>query len=77
MRNSFNKSMEACDLLYDNKGNKRTMYIGRHTNAHLSRQAGKPIDDIADDIGNLVSTAQRFYIGTNKGDRKGLPLDID
>ena len=69
--------MEACGLLYDSKGNKRTLYIARHTNAQLSRNAGKPIDDIADDIGNLVTTAQRFYIGQNTGERKGLPLDID
>ena len=69
--------MKACDLLYDNKGNKRFMYIGRHTNAHISRQAGKLLDDIADDIGDLVSTAERQYIVTKKGNRKGLPLDID
>tara|TARA_B100000519_G_scaffold22546_1_gene15953 strand:+ start:443 stop:1708 length:1266 start_codon:yes stop_codon:yes gene_type:complete len=77
MRNTFEKSLDACGLLFDSNGNKRTIYIGRHTHAHLTRNAGKPIDDIADDIGNLTSTAQRFYIGTNTGNRKGLPVDIE
>jgi hypothetical protein len=69
--------MDACGRLHDSKGNKGILYIARHTHAHLSRNAGKPIDDIAADIDNLVTTAQRFYIGQNTGERKGLPLDID
>jgi len=70
-RNTYTKAMDACGLLHDSKGNKRTRNIARHTNAHLSRNAGKPIDDMADDIGNLVTTAQRFYIGQNTGEKKG------
>ena len=66
-----------CGLLYGEDGKKRTPYILRHTHAHLMRQAGKPIDDIADDIGNLTTTAQRFYIGKNTGERKGLPIDFE
>ena len=76
-KKNFNTALEACGLLYGDNGKKRTPYILRHTHAHLMRQAGKPIDDIADDIGNLATTAQRFYIGRNTGDRKGLPIDIE
>tara|TARA_Y100001934_G_C12317449_1_gene758271 strand:+ start:664 stop:879 length:216 start_codon:yes stop_codon:yes gene_type:complete len=69
--------MDACGLLYDSKDNTRTPYVAKHNIAQLSRNVGKPIDDIADDIGNLVTIAQRFYIGQNTGERKVLPLDID
>ena len=77
VQKAFNTSMQACELLTDEFGNKRSPYIFRHTHAHLSRNAGKSIDDIANDLGNLVTTAERFYIGINTGDRKGLPFDIE
>ena len=77
MRKTFERAMESTSLLYDNKGKIRTMYMFRHTHANLARQSGKHIDDIADDIGNLTTTAQRFYIGKSMGDRLGLPKDID
>jgi hypothetical protein len=77
LRNTYTKAMDARGLRHDSKGNKPKLYISRHTNAPLSRNAGKSIDDIPDDIGNRVTTAQRFYIGQNTGERKGLPLDID
>lgn len=76
-KKNFALALRSCGLLYGDDGKKRTPYILRHTHAHLMRQAGKPIDDIADDIGNLTTTAQRFYIGKNTGDRKGLPIDFE
>jgi hypothetical protein len=69
--------MDARGLRHDSKGNKPKLFIARHTNAPLSRNSDKSIDDIPDDIGNRVTAAQRFYIGHNTGERKGLPLDID
>ena len=76
-KKNFALALNMCGLLYGEDGKKRTPYILRHTHAHLMRQAGKPIDDIADDIGNLTTTAQRFYIGKNTGERKGLPIDFE
>lgn len=76
-KKNFQTALESCGLLYSEDGKKRTPYILRHTYAHLAREAGKPIDDIADDIGNLATTAQRFYIGHNTGDRIGLPIDVE
>lgn len=77
-KKNFITALTNCNMLIDeDTGKKRTPYILRHTHAHLMREAGKPIDDIADDIGNLATTAQRFYIGRNLGNRTGLPIDIE
>ncbi len=77
VRNTFEKALDACGLLYDEDGKKRTPYIGRHTHAHLARQRGKPLDDIAADIGNLPTTAERFYIRRDEVSRPGQAIDVD
>lgn len=77
VRNTFQKALSACGLLYDEQGNKRTPYIGRHTHAHLARRAGKRIDLIAFDIGNLTQTTERFYVRRNAGERLDEAVDVD
>lgn len=76
VRTSFQKALDACGLLYDEQGNKRTPYIGRHTHAHLARRAGKRIDHIAFDIGNLTQTTERFYVRRNAGERLDEAVDV-
>lgn len=75
-RGTFEKALEAVGLLYDEDGKKHVPYQWRHLHAVLSREQGKALDDIAEDIGNLTTTTERYYVGRGKGLRKGQPIKI-
>ena len=76
MRGTFKTALDNLGLLYTDEDVKLTPYIGRHTHALLARELGKPLDDIAEDIGNLTTTTERFYVGRGQGLRKGKPIRI-
>lgn len=75
-RTQFNNVMETLELLHDENGKKRVVYEFRHLHSLLSREQGKSIDDIAEDIGNLTTTTERYYLGRGQGLRKGEPIKI-
>ena len=56
---------------YATEMEQRTLYIGRYTNAHGSPNIGNFIDDIADDIRKLETTAQRSISGEIQVKEKG------
>jgi len=76
MRHTFRKALDNLGFLYTDDDIRMTPYQGRHTHALLSREQGKPLDDIAEDIGNLTTTTERFYVGRGQGTRKGRPIQI-
>lgn len=76
MRNTFRKALDNLGFLYTEDDVRLTPYQGRHTHALLSRELGKPLDDIAEDIGNLTTTTERFYVGRGQGTRKGSTIKI-
>ena len=76
MRGTFKTAMTNLKLYKDDKGKNRVPYQWRHLHAQLSRQAGKSLDDIAEDIGNRVTTTERYYVGRGQGTRKGKPIKI-
>ena len=76
MKTSFQKALDHLGYLYTEEDIKMTPYQGRHTHALLARAQGKPLDDIAEDIGNLTTTTERFYVGRGQGTRKGKPIKI-
>ena len=76
MRGTFTKALDRLGMLYTEDDIKLTPYQGRHSHALLARELGKPLDDIAEDIGNLTQTTERFYVGRGQGTRKGKPIRI-
>ena len=76
MRVTFRKALDKLGFLYTEDDIRMTPYQGRHTHALLARELGKPLDDIAEDIGNLTTTTERFYVGRGQGTRKGTPFKI-
>jgi integrase len=76
MRGTFTKALDNLGMLYTEEDIKLTPYQGRHSHALLARELGKPLDDIAEDIGNLTQTTERFYVGRGQGTRKGKPIRI-
>ena len=76
MRGTFKTAMSNLKLDKDEKGKSRVPYQWRHLHAQLSRQAGKSLDDIAEDIGNRITTTERYYVGRGQGTRKGRPIKI-
>lgn len=76
MRGTFKTAMTNLKLYKDEKGKNRVPYQWRHLHAQLSRQAGKSLDDIAEDIGNRITTTERYYVGRGQGTRKGRPIKI-
>jgi len=76
MRMTFRKALDSLGFLYTDDDIRMTPYQGRHTHALLSRNTGKPLDDIAEDLGNLTTTTERFYVGRGQGSRKGRPIKI-
>ena len=76
MRGTFKTAMTNLKLYKDEKGKNRVPYQWRHLHAQLSRQAGKSLDDIAEDIGNRITTTERYYVGRGQGTRSGRPIKI-
>jgi len=75
-RGTFKTALKNLKLDKDPKGKNRVPYQWRHLHAQLSRQAGKSLDDIAEDIGNKITTTERYYVGRGQGTRKGKPIKI-
>ena len=76
IRRTFKTALSNLKLDKDEKGKNRVPYQWRHLHAQLSRQAGKSIDDIPEDIGNRITTTERYYVGRGQGTRKGRPIKI-